>query len=500
MNQVRHYFFCGIGGSGMLPLALILRAQGHEVQGSDRMLDQGRISEKFAFLRARGIALHPQDGSGITGPEQILVASAAIEETVPDVLAAKLVGTPRMTRAELLADLFNAAPASIAVGGTSGKSTTTAMAGWILQRTGRGPTIFNGAVMKNFITSDTPFASAVLGSGGPFVSEVDESDGSIALFSPGVAILNNITQDHKSLDELRALFGDFIAKAGKAVVNLDDSESAALLPSIAPEKAITFGLSNQAADLSAERLEPSPDGIVFAVADRRSGETAEVELPVPGRHNVANALAAIAAALTCGVTLAEAASALGSFKGLRRRLERVGVANGVTVIDDFGHNPDKIHATLDTLHDFPGRLLVMFQPHGFKPLRLNRDDFIKGFVRDLRPGDVLIMPDPVYYGGTVDRSVASIDIVQEIQAAGRTAWAFTDRAACGDKLVALAKPGDRIVIMGARDDTLAQFAAELVDRLGDGLSKPADERPDLALKAVSPSNTRLPARRASKMG
>ena len=200
------------------------------------------------------------------------------------------------------------------------------------------------------------------------------------------------------------------------------------------------------------------------------------------------------------MTLTEAASALGSFEGLRRRLEIVGIANGVTVIDDFGHNPDKIHATLDTLHDFPGRLLMMFQPHGFRPLRLNRDSFIKGFVRDLRQGDVLIMPDPVYYGGTVDRSVASIDIVQAIQAAGRTAWAFTDRAACGDKLVALARPGDRIVIMGARDDTLAQFAAGLLERLGDGLSKPADERSDPALKAVSPPNSRQPARRASKMG
>jgi len=466
MNPVKHYFFCGIGGSGMLPLALILRAQGHEVQGSDRMLDQGRTQQKFDFLRARGVTLHPQDGSGITCPGQIFVASAAIEDTVPDVQAAQRLGAKRITRADLLADLFNAAPGSIAVGGTSGKSTTTAMAGWILHHCGREPTIFNGAVMKNFITPDTPFASAVLGDGGPFVSEVDESDGSIALFSPRVAVLNNITQDHKSLDELRTLFRDFIATADTAVLNLDDPETVALLPEIATEEVITFGLIDHGADLYADRLEPFPDGIAFTATNRRSDETARVQLPVPGRHNVANALAALAATIACGVKLADAASALGSFAGLRRRLEFVGTANGVTVIDDFAHNPDKIHATLETLHDFPGRLLVMFQPHGFRPLWLNKDAFTDGFVRDLRDGDVLIMPDPVYYGGTVDRRVTSDDIVQAVRANGREAWAFPDRAACGDKLVALARPGDRIVIMGARDDTLSQFAAELVDRLG----------------------------------
>ena len=191
MTRAREYFFCGIGGSGMLPLALILQSRGCVVAGSDRMLDQGRTAQKFDFLRARGIPLHPQDGSGLTRPEQILVTSAAIEDTVPDVQAAKRLGAQVMSRAELLAEVFNAAPRSIAVGGTSGKSTTTGMLGWILHAVGHSPTIMNGAVMKNFITPDTPFASAVVGDGEVFVSEVDESDGSIALYSPRVAVLNN---------------------------------------------------------------------------------------------------------------------------------------------------------------------------------------------------------------------------------------------------------------------------------------------------------------------
>ncbi len=191
-----------------------------------------------------------------------------------------------------------------------------------------------------------------------------------------------------------------------------------------------------------------------------------MRLRVPGRHNVANALAAIGAARACGVTLQEAALALDSFAGLRRRLEVVGAAKGVTVIDDFAHNPDKILATLATLHATPGRLLVLFQPHGFGPLRLMKDGFMDCFARHLNDDDVLIMPEPVYFGGTVERTVTSRDIVQGVQTRGREAFAFAERAACGDQLIALARPGDRIVVMGARDDSLSSFAAELVDRLG----------------------------------
>jgi UDP-N-acetylmuramate--alanine ligase len=471
MSRDKHYFFCGIGGSGMLPLALILRGQGCVVDGSDRMLDQGRTTQKFEFLRARGIRLHPQDGSGLTRPEQILVTSAAVEDSVPDVQAARRLGAKMTTRAELLAALFNAAPRSIAIGGTSGKSTTTGMIGWILHRAGRDPTVMNGAVMKNFIAPDAPFASAVLGESGLFVSEVDESDGSIALYRPHVAVLTNIALDHKSLDELRALFRGFAATAETVVLNLDNDETAALAAELPPGKVITFSLSDGslsdgAADLHAGALAPTPEGAAFEVTERATGATVPVRLRVPGAHNVANALAALGAARASGVTLKEAAAALGGFSGLRRRLEVVGEAKGVTVIDDFAHNPDKILATLATLHAFPGRLLVMFQPHGFGPLRLMKDAFIDCFARHLHDRDVLIMPDPVYFGGTVERAVTSQDIVQAVCARGRSAWAFAERAACGDKLLELARPGDRIVVMGARDDTLALFAAELLDRLG----------------------------------
>ncbi|MGE3301512.1 MAG: UDP-N-acetylmuramate--L-alanine ligase [Hyphomonadaceae bacterium] len=465
MNRDKRYFFCGVGGSGMLPLALIARAGGAHVEGSDRALDQGRTAPKFEFLRAQGVALYPQDGSGVREAGQTLVVSAAIEETVPDVIGARKLSLPIITRAELLSSLFNAAPERIAVGGTSGKSTTTAMIGWILSAAGRAPTIVNGAVMKNFMTPDTPFASALAGEGGAFVAEVDESDGSITRYQPTIAVVTNISLDHKSLDELRALFRDFAAKARTAVLNLDNAETETMADLRLAYETVTFSLVNDDADLFASEVTPTQNGMRCIVREKASGKAFPLNLPVPGRHNVENALAALAAARACDVGVEQGVAALQRFAGVRRRLEIAGTADGVVVIDDFAHNPDKIAATLATLHAFPGRLLVMFQPHGFGPLKLMKREFIAGFARDLGPQDVLILPDPAYFGGTVDRAVTSEHIAAGVRMNGRHALALPTRAECAEKLLELAQPGDRIVIMGARDDTLSEFAADLVAQL-----------------------------------
>lgn len=448
----------------MLPLALIVQAQGARIEGSDRALDQGRTPEKFDWLRAHGVTLHPQDGSGVTRPDQIVIATGAVEETVPDIGAARRVGATIKTRPELLSELFNAAPTSIGVAGTSGKSTITGMIAWILHQTGRDPTVMNGAVMKNFADADHPFASALIGGSDLFVSEVDESDGSIARYVPTVAVVSNISLDHKSMEELRDLFGGFVQRAATAVLNLDNPETAALAQELTPGKAITFALGEEAADLSAHDLQPQPTGMRFRLIEGWS--EFDVRLNVPGAHNVANALAALGAVKALGVSTAEAVKALESFAGIRRRMEVVGTVNAVTVIDDFAHNPDKIAATLKTLHAFDGRLLILFQPHGFGPLKLMRREFIDGFVGLMREDDVLLMPEPVYYGGTTDRSVGSEAVAEGVREAGRQAEALPDRAACGDRIVEMARPGDRILVMGARDDTLSSFAADLLERLG----------------------------------
>ncbi|RIV89059.1 Mur ligase family protein [Aurantiacibacter zhengii] len=460
------YFFCGIGGSGMLPLAQIVKGLGAEVGGSDRSHDQGRTPEKFAWLERQGFRLFPQDGSGLTSGEQVLVASAAIEDTVPEVIRARSLGCPRLTRAELLSKLFNAAPVSLAVGGTSGKSTTTAMLGWILEHTGRSPTIMNGAVMKNFTAPDNPFASAVVGRSDVFVSEVDESDGSIALYNPTVAVLLNISLDHKSMEELRHLFGDFLRRADKAVVNLDDDDAEFLARKC--KNVLSFAIDNREATLGIEpgTIQESETQTEAILVDRREDVGHSLRLPMPGRHNLQNALAAIAAAVAVGISVHDAAIALTKFSGLARRFDVIGTSeSGVTVIDDFGHNPEKARATLRTLKAQEGRVIAFFQPHGYGPLRQMGTELAETFAEELGPDDIAIMCEPVYFGGTVDRSEGSERIVTLINEAGGNAEYIATREDCGDRIVELARPGDRVAVMGARDDTLTTFAQGLLKRL-----------------------------------
>ena len=453
-----HTHFCGIGGSGMLPLAAIVRASGARVSGSDRALDAGRLAAKFDYLRSLGITLFPQDGSGLA-EGVTLVTSAAVEESITDVVRARELGLAHLTRPQLLAQLMNAAAQSVAIGGTSGKSTVTGMIGWILHACHRQPTVMNGAVMKNFISPQAPFASALVGDPELFVGEVDESDGSIALYRPTVAVLTNVSLDHHSMDALRTLFGGYLAVARRAVVNLDDPEARMLADEVPPDRLIGYGFDSPAAAFAGRNLELLPDGVAFTLDVGNARH--DVRMGVPGRHNASNALAALAAVSALGVPVGEAVAALARFAGLRRRLETVGTAGGVAVIDDFAHNPDKIAATLATLTAQPGRLLIMFQPHGYGPLAKMGEELARTFADGLREGDKLYLPDPVYQGGTVDKSRGS-----DWLAAETGATHIAERAAIGDALLAEALPGDRIVVMGARDDTLGEFAEGLVERLG----------------------------------
>ena len=461
----RPFFFVGIGGSGMLPLAQILLGRGARVAGSDRSCDQGRTPEKFSALERQGVTIHPQDGSGIVAKDQIVVASAAVEASVPDIARAEDLDCLRLTRAELNSILFNTSGAGLAVAGTSGKSTVTGMLGWILHHAGREPTIMNGAVMTNFASAERPFASAVAGGQTLYVSEVDESDGSIALYRPAVGVLLNVSLDHKSMEELRQLFGDYLSRSRIAVVNADDPEALALLPNAG--EAITFGVHQTKAQIGIVpgSVAEGPMRQAALVIDRHDASEHALRLNLPGRHNLSNALAAIAAAAAAGIPVATAVEALAGFDGLSRRFELIGVsASGITVIDDFGHNPEKCAATLRTLRAHEGRILAFFQPHGYGPLRQMGAELAQVFADELAEGDRVILCDPVYFGGTTDRSEGSERIVRLIEEAGGHAEYIPNRKAVGDRLTSVARPGDRIVIMGARDDTLSQFARDLFQR------------------------------------
>ncbi|HEY8603344.1 glutamate ligase domain-containing protein [Tsuneonella suprasediminis] len=463
------WYFCGIGGSGMLPLAQILHGMGAHVSGSDRSNDQGRTPEKFDWLEDHDFTLFPQDGSGVTSSEQVIVASAAVEDTVPEIVRAKELGCKRVTRADLLSSLFNDEDAGIAIAGTSGKSTTTAMLGWILYDNGRDPTIMNGAVMKNFATAASPYASAHVGRGSVFVSEVDESDGSIALYRPTVGLLLNVSLDHKSMEELCQLFGDFLRVSRTRAVNLDDEEVRQLADGL--DNTVSFAIETDTADITVDpaSIESNPLSIVATVIDNRDRSHHQLHVAMPGRHNLSNALAAIAAASAAGVPVEKAVASLGSFKGLARRFDVIGTTPGaVSVIDDFGHNPEKCAATLRTLKAHPGRIIAFFQPHGYGPLRQMGHELAETFARELGDGDRVLFSDPVYFGGTVDRSEGSERIIRLIEqlseATGKDIRAdyIPTRKAIADRIIQLARPGDRIVVMGARDDTLTEFAEKLL--------------------------------------
>ncbi len=453
----------------MLPLSMILHGHGAKISGSDRGHDQGRTPEKFDYLEKQGIHIVPQDGLGLTKDFDALVISSAVEDTIPEVKRAKDIGVPILKRAELLAQLFNAAKVKVGVGGTSGKSTTTGMLAWILKESSQNPTVMNGASFLNFVSPQTPFASALVGDKDVFVTECDESDGSIILYQSSIAVLNNIALDHKPVEELKPIFAQFLNQSNRQVLNIDNQAVAEMAGGYS-STALTVGIDNPKAQLIATSIEPSPNGISAQIQYVTGGERGEkdiierghLSLKVIGRHNIENALCAIGAALLCGVTLTDCCRHLNGFLGVGRRLQTIKKSNNISIIDDFAHNPDKINASLRSLNEFSGRLLVMFQMHGYGPFRLMKNELITSFIGGLKKGDVFYMPDVLYMGGTVDKTYTSQDFIRECQSKGLNAFYAPTRQDIGKMIEAEAKSGDRIVIMGARDDTLTEFANSIV--------------------------------------
>ncbi|MEO1657278.1 MAG: Mur ligase family protein [Pseudomonadota bacterium] len=460
MNAPR-YFFCGIGGSGMRPLAEFLRASGYAVSGSDRSFDQGRFPEVAERLRGMGVEIFPQDGSGLQSDDQILVTSSAVEATIPDVAAAQKVGARQMIRAELLSELTNAAPRSCGVAGTSGKSTTTGMLAHILSETGRDPSVVNGAVM---LGSSQGWRK---GESDLFIAEVDESDGSIARYNPSVGVITNISEDHKSMDELEVLFGGYAERSERAVLGIDSDPVRAIAALIPDEKVITFSLGAYPhADLVAKNI-GRDGGFLTAQVERQGAETVPLRLPLIGRFNIANALAALAAAELFDVPLGDGAASLASFAGTARRLQHVGAHRGVTVIDDFAHNPDKIGASIKTLTEHFDRVFLVYQPHGYGPLRSFRELYEKAFAAALRPVDQLMVTEPAYFGGTVERTDDAKRLVETLKEQSLNA-SYAESRETFRSLVPEVEAGDALVVMGARDDSLSTFAQSLLADLKEG--------------------------------
>ncbi|MGD9638663.1 MAG: UDP-N-acetylmuramate--L-alanine ligase [Alphaproteobacteria bacterium] len=447
------YFFCGIGGSGMSALASALRLQGFEVAGSDRSFDNKQNLELKQKLEKIGIIIKPQDGSGINNSFDALVISSAVEPSIPDVKKALDIKLKIIKRAELLADVFNK-NAGIAIGGTSGKTTVTGICGHILQKTGLDPFVINGGIING---SQEGIGNAVLGTG-KMVIEADESDGSIALYNPQIAVITNISLDHKSLDELNVLFADFVKRASiGAVLNMDCEKTFALKQYA--KKFLSYSVKNPEADILASNIILNSFGSSFEVFGEK------VILNIPGIHNISNTLAAIAASILLGADAKQAAKAASSFCGIKRRLEVIGKFKNITVIDDFAHNPDKINASMAALKKMGTNVKIFFQMHGFAPTKLFGRDIAKVFAKYFEEGDIIVVPEIYYAGGTVDKSISSKLITDEINRQGKEAYFFESRLEAKNFIIETVVDGDVVVVMGARDNTLSDLAKEIFQAL-----------------------------------
>lgn len=426
------YHIVGVAGVGMSALAHVLCDRGCVVTGSDRHDDRGDEGSVLATLERSGVGFCPQDGSGVATGVDAVVVSTAIEDDNPDVVAARARRVPVLHRSEVLAQLVED-KTCIAVAGTCGKSTVTGMVGWILAQTGRDPTVVNGAPVINWC-NDQRLGNVRRGGNDLWVIEADESDRSLLSYTPTYAVITNMSADHFDLAETRQLFERFASRVQRKVIGALDDDNP--LAGIEPEVTASSSFWDYA-------------GVNF-------------ELSLPGRHNVENAMHAARLCECVGVPLAQSAEALKSFRGIRRRLEVVGNAGGITVIDDYGHNPAKIRAAWEAVVPFCRRGIVIWCPHGYGPLRSMLEALIDTFCDLCGPEDRLLLL-PVYdAGGTADRSISANVLAERLMAAGVSVSCVESHDEALASVLEEAQPDDVVVVMGARDPQLPALARQIV--------------------------------------
>ncbi len=464
------YLLSGVGGIGLSALAWSLKVAGHDVYGSDRSYDQGLFPEKYQSIKDMGVMMVAQDGAMIErGEIDVVVASSAVEEKIPDIAAALKTNTKIQKRAELLAQLLNNKTKSVAIAGTSGKSTVTAITGFLARACDLDPTIINGAVMPDFDKGQdnacSSFGNARCTDSEVFIAEACESDGSVVLYQPYISLIHNITLDHKPIAELIPLFQRLVDQTTKtAIVNCDDAHVMALDYSKA--NMVGYSLDDHAdARFKATNIMLNANGAQFDLIV--GGDAYEVHSPLLGRHNVQNLVAAFAIMEALGADVFDCIKAISGFSGVKSRLELVGKVAGITILDDYAHNPDKIDAAMRCVSGHAGRVLAYYQPHGFAPTKLMKHGYIESFVKNLRAQDKLYLQDIFYAGGTVDKDISSQDIADGIRNAGAlgSVNVFDDRAALIEAMIAEADAGDYILIMGARDDSIRQIGPRILQVL-----------------------------------
>ena len=454
LQEIGNFFFIGVAGSGMSALAQFLVGTGKQVSGSDRYFVADTYNETKEKLEVEGIKCYAQNGEGITEAIDIIIVSTAIEDTVPEVQKAKALNIPIIKRSDLLA-MIAASKRTIAVGGTSGKSTTGGMLFQILETAGLQPSIISGAGLVSFI-KEGKIGNAKVGKGEWLVIEADESDGSIVKYHPEIGLLLNIDKDHQEIDELLDIFGKFRENtSGAFVVNKSNKLSATLSNNVKND----FSSDENEAGFVAKNLQQNGMNICFTIND------IPFSLTTIGKHNMENALAAVAVASIIGVPLEQAAKGLQAYEGIYRRHQLLGVKNGITVIDDYAHNPAKCAASISACQPIAPKVIAWFQPHGYGPTRFLRDDFVHEIAAVLRPNDEIWMSEIFYAGGTAVKDISANDLINDIKVKGKNAFFVEDRNDLLANLQSHFTENCVLLLMGARDPELEIFSKNLYEQL-----------------------------------
>jgi UDP-N-acetylmuramate--alanine ligase len=448
------YHFSGIAGAGMNPLAQLVRARGHTVQGSDRSFDQGKNQELADRLRGLGITLRRHDGTAIIRGIDRFVHSTAVEADTPEMRAARQLELELVTRPALLAEIVNAGRPGIAIAGTCGKSTITGMVAWLTDQAGMPATVLGGAALVGEGVSGCFRAGPATGA---VVAEACESDGTLGGYRPAIGVVHNISRDHGEVWAVREQFATFAAGSRRLLVNAGCPEAASLRGG---GDVLTYGVAPAAA-ARLEVLSAGPDRAMGRL--RVPGGALTLEVPQPGAHNLDNAAAAALVALELGIAPPTIEAALARFPGVARRFEVVGTtASGIRVVDDYAHNGEKLLAALTTAQAGAERVLAVFQPHGFGPARFLRPELRELLPRVLRHHDRFCYAEIYYAGGSVQKDISSRRLAADLPAEMRCAYAADHRAAL-DWVQREARPGDTVLIMGARDPELPRLARAVLD-------------------------------------
>ena len=454
ITDFQNVFFIGVAGVGMSAIAQYLKGIGKEVSGSDRYFHSGEYNKTKEQLESENIHCFLQDGSGITEKTDLIVVSTAIEDTVYEVQKANELGIPIIKRSELLA-IIAQSKKTIAVAGTSGKSTTSAMLYQILLDADFAPSIISGAGLTSII-KEGKIGNAAVGKGEWLIIEADESDGSIVQYKPEIGLLLNIDKDHQEIDELIDLFTVFKNNTNSLfVVN----QSNTLARSLSVNFENDFGFEDRNAGYSAENFQQVELTLTFTVRDQK------FQMNSLGQHSVENATAAIAIANQIGIDMQTCAASLAKYEGIYRRHQILGHKNGFWVIDDYAHNPAKCAASIKACQPLANKVIAWFQPHGYGPTRFLKDDFIEEISTALRPQDEIWMSEIFYAGGTAVKDISANDLILGIQENGKIAHFVEDRSNLLEALKPRLNSGTVLLLMGARDPSLENFCKNLFDQL-----------------------------------